>query len=124
MASETLTLVVLLHVDPRHMDDYARYEGAASHIMKRHGGRIERRIGLTADTTESGEASRAPHEVHLVTFPSEDAFDDYIQDPALAEWADLRARVIQRTEVWRGKELPSFDSTSHPQKSTNPEEET
>jgi uncharacterized protein (DUF1330 family) len=103
--TDALTLVVLLHVDPEHTADYERFEAAASRIMGRHGGRIERRVAV------GGDAGR-PDEVHIVTFPSENNFDAYLQDPELAGLGDLRARAIRRTVVWRGRDLPGFPKES------------
>ena len=100
----SLSLVVLLSVDPVHEGDYEHYEAVASQIMARYGGRIERRITFAADDTAT-PADR-PDEVHIVTFPSEERFEAYRADADLEALAEVRARVIKRTQIWRGEDLP------------------
>ena len=108
-----LTLVVLLYLDPEHRADYERFESAASLLMERHGGRIERRIavGHAGDIGEP-DGPDGPDEIHIVTFPSEKAFDAYVQDPERASLEELRARAIRRTVVWRGEGMPGFHAGS------------
>jgi len=99
------TLIVLLHVDPGHKDDFERFEAEASRIMARHGGRIERRM---ATSELSGIDGDVPYEVHLVTFPSPESFEAYRLDPELTPLAELRSRAIRRTTIWRSTDLPTF----------------
>lgn len=99
-----LTLVVLLTIDPARRDDFVRFESSAATIMKRYGGRIERRICL------SGSERPRPDEVHVVTFPDRDAFDRYRRDPDLEPLAALRAAALRETVVWDGVDLPPFGS--------------
>jgi len=95
-----LTLVVALFVHPGHEADFERFETAATAVMGRHGGRVERRIRIGA-RTDPGE----PDEVHVVTFPDEASFDRYGRDPEIAALAPLRAGAIRRTIVWRGADV-------------------
>lgn len=97
-----LTLVVALHVDPARLDEFERFETRASRIMSRYGGRIERRLRFAETDPE------APHEVHLVTFPSAEAFSRYRADPELADLSELRARAVRRTTIWQGADAPLF----------------
>jgi uncharacterized protein (DUF1330 family) len=90
-----LTLVVLLHVNPGQQAEFERFEGAASRIMNRYGGRIERRIPLAR-----GADPDQPDEVHVVTFPDRESFDRYRADPEIQALASLRERAIRRTTVW------------------------
>jgi uncharacterized protein (DUF1330 family) len=105
MPANELTLVVLLELDSDRMDDYERFETEAARVMGQYGGRIERRVALT-DGASGGD--RAPNEVHLVTFPTEERFRAYTQDPRLQELAGLRARAIRHTEIWHGRDLAPF----------------
>ena len=81
-----LTLVVALFVHPAREADFERFETAATAVMGRHGGRVERRIRIGA-RTDPGE----PDEVHVVTFPDEASFDRYGRDPG-----DRSARAASR----------------------------
>ena len=71
--------------------------------MQRHGGVIERRIALA-----SGGDPAQPDEVHLVTFPSAQALDDYRQDPELQALSGLRAQAIRHTVLWQGADAAPF----------------
>ena len=67
--------------------------------MARLGGRIARRVRRAA--TEGG-----PTEVHVVTFPSKEAFEAYRVDAAA--WATERQEVIAQTVVWVGEDADPF----------------
>ena len=90
---------MLLNADPRHTADYERFKAAASRIMNRHGGHIERRIAVGAGPSADERDPDRPDEIHVVTFPSEESFDAYVQDPELAALRELRAKAIRRTVV-------------------------
>jgi uncharacterized protein (DUF1330 family) len=104
-----LTLVVLLSIRDDAKAEFEQFESAAAEIMKRHGGRIERRICLPAHDDPS-----EPDEVHIVTFPDQGAFDGYRQDPELSSLATLRAKAIRRTVVWRGADHEPFGAPVTP----------
>ncbi len=101
--SAHLTLVVALHMHPGREAEFERFESAASAIMGRHGGAIERRIAIDPD----GDTGR-PHEVHIVKFPDRAAFDRYRADPDLAPLAALRTRAVRDTVVWFGADRALF----------------
>ena len=94
-----VTLVVLLFVHPGHEEEFERYEANAARIMKRYGGSIERRVRFPR-----GGGDDQPDELHLVDFPSDEAFERYRGDPELVALAEARARAVRRTIVWRARE--------------------
>ena len=47
-------------------------------------------------------------EVHIVTFPSDDAFASYRRDPELAPLAALREAAIVETEILVGDDGPDY----------------
>lgn len=106
--ADSLTLIVLLHLEPEHRADYERFEAAASRIMARHGGRIERRLDMIEVGGISEAPPECPDEIHVVTFPGARDFEAYLQDPELATLGELRTRAIRRTVVWSGRDLPRF----------------
>jgi antibiotic biosynthesis monooxygenase (ABM) superfamily enzyme len=101
--SDAITLVVLLRVHAGRGAEYERFEAAASRVMRRYGGSIERRIAL------AGGGSERPDEVHLVRFPDAESFARYRADPPIGELAALRASAIRDTTIWEGREAPAFD---------------
>jgi uncharacterized protein (DUF1330 family) len=92
-------LVVTLWIDRSRVQEFEAYEGRAADVMSRHGGRIERAIRLE-DSAENGN----PFEVHLVSFPSRQAFEEYREDPEVQSLAPQRESVITRTSVLIGQE--------------------
>src|SRR5712692_8533717 len=100
-----LTLVVSLFIHPGRKADFEEFERSASNIMSRYGGKIERRISLPSHDDPS-----QPDEVHLVSFPDQDSFDRYREDPEVQALDDLRARAIRQTIVWQGVDSPPWVS--------------
>ena len=98
-----LTLIVALYINPGREAEFEKFESAASAIMLRHGGRLERRIGC-AD--EAGDDN--PHEIHIISFPDLEALDRYRHDEELRGMAALRASAIKAMTVWMGKDIPPF----------------
>ena len=108
-ASSPVTLVALLYLHAGRRAEYERFESAASRVMRRHGGRIERRIELSGDAAPPPAAGPIPpDEVHIVTFPDAASFARYRADPELLALAELRAAGIRETVVWQGSEGPAF----------------
>ena len=75
---DKVTIVAALFIHPGREAEFEQFETAAESIMQRYGGRLERRIGFPAGADQ-------PNEVHLVTFPDQQAFEKYRAD------ADLQA---------------------------------
>jgi uncharacterized protein (DUF1330 family) len=98
-----LTIVAALFIHPGREAEFAQFEAAAESIMRRYGGRLERRIGFAA-AADQGQ----PHEVHIVTFPDQQSFDRYRADADLQALAELRSRAIRQTTAWVGNDLGSF----------------
>lgn len=71
------------------------YESGVLPLLADHGARLERRL-----RTEDGQ-----HEVHIIWFPSERAFDDYRNDPRRSELANLLAESGAVTTVMRMKDV-------------------
>ncbi len=98
-----LTIVAALFINPGREAEFEQFETAAESIMRRYGGRLERRIGFAG-----GAGPGQPHEVHIVTFPDHQSFERYRTDADLQALADLRTRAIHHTTAWIGSDLSSF----------------
>jgi hypothetical protein len=77
-----LILVVTARVPDAGIADFNAYEAGVLPLLGEHGGLLERRL--------VGEEGRI--EVHIVSFPTREAFDAYVRDPRRAELAPLLAR--------------------------------
>jgi uncharacterized protein (DUF1330 family) len=108
-APSGVTLVALLYLHAGRREEFDRFESAASRVMVRHGGRIERRIELSGDAAPRSTAEPAqPDEVHIVCFPDAASFARYRADPEIQALAELRAAAIRETVVWQGTDGPPF----------------
>jgi uncharacterized protein (DUF1330 family) len=101
--ADSFVLLIGLWIARGREDDFERFEKSAFVIVARHGGTLARRLAL-----RDGPGSDAPNEMHVVTFPSREAYESYRSDPELAALAALRARAIVRTVIWEGVDLPPF----------------
>ena len=98
--SSGIILVVSLFIHAGREAEFRQFETEAARIMKRYGGQIERVIRSTV----SALSGVAPHEIHIVSFPSMERFDAYRGDAELAKLAPLRQAAIARTEIIIGEE--------------------
>jgi uncharacterized protein (DUF1330 family) len=105
--TQPLVLVVGLWIAPGRDVEFDSFERAALAIVARHGGSLMRRVGL-----RDGLGSNPPNELHVLMFPSREAYDRYRDDPELTALAPLRARAILRTVIWEGADLPPFADVS------------
>jgi uncharacterized protein (DUF1330 family) len=89
-----VTLCVLLTAQPGAVAGLVEYEDRVLELLEVHGASLLSRV-RTVDPHD------APHEVHVIEFPSEAALQQYMDDPARLALADLRDQVIASTEVLR-----------------------
>jgi len=98
-----MTLIAIMTVRKDAIRKFRSFESKAAVVMARHGGAIERTVVVPlADRTNLFK------EVHIVTFPSTDAFSAYRQDRSLEEIAYLRNEAVVDTEVMIGEEGPNY----------------
>ncbi|KYF81614.1 hypothetical protein [Sorangium cellulosum] len=98
-----MTLVVILTVRCEALDAFRAYERKAAAVMARYGGAIERTVVTAPDS-----AGLRLKEVHIVTFPDEQAFSAYRRDGELGAVAHLRDASVVETEILRGEEGPDY----------------
>jgi len=94
-----MLVVAILTIVPGQLDAFHDFEQEVARVMARHGGAIERAVFVP------GEPAR---EVHVLRFPSPEAFAAYRADPALAALAPRRAAAVAATEVLVGEEGPAY----------------
>ena len=98
-----MTLVAILTVRREAIDKFRAYEAHAAQVMKKHGGRFERTVVVVPEG--SPELMK---EIHVVTFPNEQAFAAYRKDERLAKFAHLRDESVVDTELFVGEDGPSY----------------
>ena len=89
-----MKLCVLLWAVPGQEQQLIEYEDLVLSRLAVYDARVIQRV-------RSQAAAADPLEVHILEFPSEDALEQYLADPARASWSALRDRSIARSEVLR-----------------------
>jgi len=101
-----MILIAILTVRKEAQEKFRAFEAHAAAVMKMHGGRIERTIVVAPDG--SPDVFR---EIHVVTFPSAQAFAEYRNDPRLGQVAHLREDSVLNTEIFLGEEGPTYGAS-------------
>ena len=90
-----LTFVMIAAMSPEAVTSFRDYEGKVLPLLRRHGGRLERRL-----RSQDGLS-----EVHLVSFDSREGFESYLADPerqghrTLIEGKGVEQRVLEVSDV-------------------------
>jgi uncharacterized protein (DUF1330 family) len=90
----TLTLCVLLWAAPGQEEALVTYEDKVLALLGDHGARLIQRVRKVDD-------SDGPLEVQIIELPDEAALGAFMADPRRVASADVRDRVIARTEITR-----------------------
>lgn len=98
-----MTLIAILTVRRDAIDKFRAFEAHAAEVMKKHGGRLERTVVVAADGSPE-----LVKEIHLVTFPDENAFAAYRKDERLTKFAHLRDQSVVHAELYVGEDGPSY----------------
>lgn len=92
MPRDPLTLCVLLWSHPGEEEALSVYEDTVLALLGEHGGRVSSRV-------RRKDAGDGPLEVQVIEFPGQAALDAYLSDPRRLASAELRERVVARTEI-------------------------
>lgn len=84
---------VLVEIEVLNFQALQQFESRAAAIMNKYSGKI-----LAAFETER-QANDSGKEIHLLSFPSQDNFVSYRNDPELAALGNLRASAISNTQI-------------------------
>ena len=87
-----MRLCVLISAQPGEREALAEYEDRVLRLLAGHGASV-----LTRVRTVDGP----PDEVQILEFPSDDALQAFLNDPARAELATLRQRAVADTQILR-----------------------
>jgi uncharacterized protein (DUF1330 family) len=92
MSRDPLTLCVLLWSHAGEDEGLSAYEDEVLGLLAEHG-------AVVASRVRRKEAGDGPLEVQVLEFPGQAALDGYMSDPRRLALAELRERVVARTEV-------------------------
>ena len=77
---------------------FAEAEDSILALLPVFGAELRARI-RHSDYTENGET---PFETHILSFPDQDSFSDFLVDKELEKYRDQCAQAILRKSVWKG----------------------
>lgn len=89
-----VTLCVTLTAKPGSAALLVEYEDQVLDLLPAHGARLVQRVRALDATSD-------PLEIQVVEFPSEEALEHYLQDPARVALSDLREQAIAKTGLLR-----------------------
>lgn len=93
MSRDPLTLCVLLWSRPGEEDGLSAYEDTVLKLLAEHS-------AVVASRVRRKDAGDGPLEVQVIEFSDQAALDAYMSDPRRLASAELRERVVARTEVF------------------------
>jgi uncharacterized protein (DUF1330 family) len=100
-----ITVVAILTVRKEAIEQFRAFESHAARVMNKYGGSLQMTILASPDGS-----SEVIKEVHVMTFPTEEAFAAYRRDKELEHAADLRNQSVVHTEIVVEVDGPELDS--------------
>jgi hypothetical protein len=88
------TLAFIGHADPSMAAAASAYEDAVLALLPDHGAQV-----LYRGVRAAGQGEALPVEVHLLWFPSREAFDAYLADPRRAALMEEHGEVFTEKTV-------------------------
>jgi uncharacterized protein (DUF1330 family) len=102
MKNSEVYYLVSIFVYQGQIETLRQYEQAAVQVMAQHGGRFLHVFW----PLHPGENEATPDEIHLLTFPSEDAFAAFRADPELQPYHPLRDQAVRHATFLKLVNVP------------------
>ena len=96
-------VLAIIHARKKGTGALRDYEAKVIPVLEEHGGKL-----LAAFKPRGHENSEYPDEIHLIEFPSEDAFQSYRADPRVAALSEYRRAAIAETKVFISEEIINY----------------
>lgn len=90
-----IRLVVQIDLTDANVPAFEAYERIVLDLMPDHGGKLEQRL----------RGVGRPVETHVLSFPSQDAFDAYLNDPRRTRHAEAWRSCGARADRWEVTEI-------------------
>ena len=94
-SEQEVNLVVLLWAYPGSSDRLVAYEDLVLALLASHGGQLLHRLRTRGEDD-------APFEIHVIRFPSEASYENYLTVQRRVDLRELRDTSVARTEFHRG----------------------
>lgn len=98
-----LYLTQLIFLKPGAEAVFNEFEARAIPIIARYGGTLMLRLRPTADSVVVHGMEEVPYEIHLVSFPSSEAFEDFKRDEERKSFLHLKDESIRAMLLIEGR---------------------
>lgn len=82
-------LTQLIYIDPLKEKEFQEFESHAIPLIKKYHGELLLRLRPSEKEVISS-TTEIPYEIHLVSFPDEDNFEKFKNDPERKSWLPLK----------------------------------
>jgi hypothetical protein len=93
-----LYITQLIYIQEGQEAIFDQFEAVAIPIIPKYGGELVLRI-RPGDGSKIGGIAEMPYEVHLVSFPDQEAFTRFMLDEERKQFLDLKIRSIARADL-------------------------
>jgi uncharacterized protein (DUF1330 family) len=97
-----LYLTQLIYLHPGEEAVFEEFEAHAIPIIARYGGTLMLRVRPAAETIIEASAE-VPYEIHFVSFPSAEAFEDFKKDEERKAFLHLKEKSVRTTLLIEGR---------------------
>jgi uncharacterized protein (DUF1330 family) len=94
----------LIFIKEGQQEFFHQFEDLVLPLLPKHGGELLLRLRPDKNSY-IGNNSISPYEVHLVSFPSKDSFEFYLNDPERAKYISLKNQSIEKVVLIEGVSL-------------------
>lgn len=88
-----VTQIILLKAGQE--ESFNEYEDTVIPLMEKYHGRLLYRIRCHEDYVRC-RRDEMPHEIHIISFPHQEAFNEYLQDPKRQQLAMVREKIVRQ----------------------------
>lgn len=97
-----ITQFIYLHEDKEAL--FLEFEDIALPLLRQYGGSVLHRIRPKADSWIEGD-DEPPYEIHILSFPSEGLFQNFLQAPERQASLHLKEESVRRIFTTKGISL-------------------
>lgn len=95
----------IIHIHPKKEKEFLEFEEFAIPLMDEYGGRMMHRIRPSEENFIEHLTDTFPYEVHILSFPKEQNFIDFIADARRQEFIHLKNESVKTTFMIKGKKF-------------------
>lgn len=96
-------ILVMMHAGSDGIASLRDYESKVIPILEEHGGKL-----LSAFMPRDHERPECADEIHLVEFPSDEAFQSYRTDSRVTGLSQLRGAAISQSTIYVSKAMVEY----------------